>query len=361
MTSSDYKLFKAEGMREAIAMVIAATGSSGREPQQVADNLVLANLKGHDSHGIGMVPRYVDSFLEGGLKVNQQPLSKIDAGPLLGLDGQAGFGQSIGEAATDMAIARAKEHGVCVMGLGHAHHLGRIGHWAEQAVSQDLISIHFVNVLSRPTVAPWGGAAGRFGTNPCCIGIPMRNEAPVILDYATSMVAQGKMRVAHNKGEEVRSGMLIDQHGHPTTNPSVVVVEPLGALLTFGEHKGFGMAMVCELLGGALSGGGTWHKTYQGEKKVYNGMLSILIDPKRLDQDDHFFKESEAFMSWLRSVPVAPGFDKVRIAGEPEREAMATRSKDGFPVDPTTWQEILAAAEKLKLPRAGVEQAAQRA
>jgi uncharacterized oxidoreductase len=80
-----------------------------------------------------------------------------------------------------------------------------------------------------------------------------------------------------------------------------------------------------------------------------------------LDQDDHFFKESEAFMSWLRSVPVAPGFDKVRIAGEPEREAMATRSKNGFPVDPTTWQEILAAAEKLKLPRAGVEQAAQRA
>ncbi|MGA1296496.1 MAG: Ldh family oxidoreductase, partial [Burkholderiaceae bacterium] len=180
----------------------------------------------------------------------------------------------------------------------------------------------------------------------------------VILDYATSMVAQGKMRVAHNKGEEVRPGMLIDQHGHPTTNPSVVVVEPLGALLTFGEHKGFGMALVCELLGGALSGGGTWHKTYQGEKKVYNGMLSILIDPKRLDQDDHFFKESEAFMNWLRSVPVAPGFDKVRIAGEPEREAMAIRSKEGFPVDPTTWQEILAAAEKLKLPRAEVEQAA---
>lgn len=358
MSTSAYTLFKAEGMRKAIAMVIAATGSAGREPQQVADNLVLANLKGHDSHGIGMLPRYVDSFLEGGLKINQKPLVKIDAGAMLGLDGQQGFGQSIGEAAMEMAIDRAKDQGVCVMGLGHAHHLGRIGHWAEQAVNHDLISIHFVNVLSRPTVAPWGGAAGRFGTNPCCIGIPMRHEPPIILDYATSMVAQGKMRVAHNKGEEVRPGMLIDQHGNPTTNPGVVVVEPLGALLTFGEHKGFGMALVCELLGGALSGGGTWHKTYQGEKKVYNGMLSILIDPKRLDHNDHFFSESAAFMNWLRSVPVAPGFDKLRIAGEPEREAMANRIEAGFPVDPNTWQEILAAAEKLKLPRAALEQAA---
>jgi len=183
----------------------------------------------------------------------------------------------------------------------------------------------------------------------------MRNEAPVILDYATSMVAQGKMRVAHNKGEEVRSGMLIDQHGHPTTNPSVVVVEPLGALLTFGEHKGFGMALVCELLGGALSGGGTWHKTYQGEKKVYNGMLSILIDPHRLDQDDHFFRESEAFMTWLRTVPVAPGFDKVRVAGEPEREAMAKRESEGFPVDHNTWRDILMAAEKLHVAPSLVE------
>ena len=349
MSHSDDRVFKADAMRKAIAMVIAATGSSGREPDQVAHNLVLANLKGHDSHGIGMVPRYIDSYLEGGLQTNQQPLTRIDAGPLLGLDGQAGFGQSVGEAAMDMAIERAQVHGVCVMGLGHAHHLGRIGHWAEQAVSQGLIAIHFVNVLSRPTVAPWGGAAGRFGTNPCCIGIPMRSEAPIILDYATSMVAQGKMRVAHNKGERVREGMLIDQSGHPTDDPAVVVVEPLGALLTFGEHKGFGMALICELLGGALTCGGTWHKPYKAEKKVYNGILSILIDPMRLDQNDHFFSESEAFMAWLRSAPVAPGFDKLRVAGEPEREAMARREQEGFSVDANTWQDILLAAQKLNL------------
>ena len=358
MSDTSYRMFKAEGMRKAIELIIEATGSSGREPRQVADNLVLANLKGHDSHGVGMVPRYIDSFLEGGLKVNQQVLTKIDAGPLLGLDGQAGFGQSIGEAAMDLAIDRALAHGVCVMGLGHAHHLGRIGHWAEQAVAKNLISIHFVNVLSRPAVAPWGGAAGRFGTNPCCIGIPMRSEAPVILDYATSMVAQGKMRVAHNKGEKVAAGLLIDQHGHPTRDPAVVVIEPLGALLTFGEHKGWGMALVCELLGGALSGGGTWHQTYQGENKVYNGMLSILIDPHRLDQDDHFFRESEAFMTWLRTVPVAPGFDKVRVAGEPEREAMAKRESEGFPVDHNTWRDILMAAEKLHVAPSLVEAAA---
>jgi len=358
MEKSDMRVVKAQPMCAAAARIIAGTGSHAKEAHQVADNLVLANLKGHDSHGIGMLPRYVDAFLEGGLQVNREPRIRVDAGPILGIDGQFGYGQSIGQAAMQSAVARAQEHGVCVMGLGQVHHLGRIGHWAEQAVDSGLVSLHFVNVLARPLVAPWAGAASRFGTNPCCIGIPLRNAPPIILDYATSIVAQGKMRVAHNKGLRVAEGMLIDPEGNPTTDPAVVVVEPLGALRTFGEYKGFGMALVCELLGGALSGGGTCHQEGKGERRVYNGMLSILIDPARLDREDHFFRESEAFMRWLRSVPVAPGFDKLRVAGEPEREAMDRRSREGFAVDPATWHEILQAAEKLGVPREEVERAA---
>ena len=358
MDHTEALIVQAQAMRQAIARIIVGTGASETEAHQVAHNLVLANLKGHDSHGVGMVPRYVDAFLEGGLQVNREPLIRVDSGPMLGIDGQYGFGQSIGEAAMRLAIERAQQHGVCVMGLGQVHHLGRIGHWAEQAVESGLVSLHFVNVLARPLVAPWAGAASRFGTNPCCIGIPLRNAPPIILDYATSVVAQGKMRVAHNKGERVREGMLIDPQGHPTTDPSVVVVEPLGALLTFGEYKGFGMALACELLGGALSGGGTCHKEIHGQRRVYNGMLSILIDPQRLDREDCFFRESDAFMEWLRSVPVAPGFDKLRVAGEPEREAMQQREREGFAIDPATWQEILVAAEKLGVPRKDVEMTA---
>src|SRR5918999_621920 len=121
------------------------------------------------------------------------------------------------------------------------------------------------------------------------------------------------------------------------------------ALRTFGLHKGYGLALACELLGGALTGGGTWHSEDKSRRRVWNGMLSILIDPARLDADGVFGRETREFLAALRKAPVAPGFDKVRIAGEPERETRARREKEGIPVDPTTWQEIQAAAAKLKL------------
>ena len=144
------------------------------EAEQVAANLVLANLSGHDSHGVGMVPRYVDAVLEGGLQPNAaRRRSMLDAGSLLALDGQRGYGQIVGVQAMRLAIARAAQHGSCILTLANAHHLGRIGHFAEMAAAEGLVSIHFVNVLSRPVVAPWGGGDGRFGTNPCCIGIPL--------------------------------------------------------------------------------------------------------------------------------------------------------------------------------------------
>ena len=252
---------KADQLTQQVAQVLQAAGSTPAEAHQVAANLVMANLSGHDSHGVGMLPRYVDAVLEGGLQPNTGVKIIMDTGSLLTLDAQRGYGQVTGVQAMELGMARAKQHGSCIMTLANSHHLGRIGHFAEMAVAQGLVSIHFVNVLSRPVVAPWGGGDGRFGTNPCCIGIPLPGEAPFLLDFATSRVAQGKMRVAHNKGQRVPEGYLIDEQGRPTTDPGVVVVpQPggmLGALKTFGEHKGYGMAMACELLGGALSGGGT--------------------------------------------------------------------------------------------------------
>ncbi|WP_287066956.1 malate/lactate/ureidoglycolate dehydrogenase, partial [Ramlibacter sp.] len=246
---------------------------------------------------------------------------------------------------------RAQASGSCILALSNAHHLGRIGHFAELAVARGLVSLHFVNVLSRAVVAPWGGTDGRFGTNPCCIGVPLAGQPPFVLDFATSRVAQGKMRVAHNEGRAVEPGLLIDEHGRPTTDPGVVVVPQsnglLGALLPFGEHKGYGLAVACELLGGALTGGGTWHRPNGNQRAVVNGMLAILIDPQRLGTATAFEQEALAFVDWLRQSPPAPGEDAVRIAGEPEREARAQRERDGLPVDDTTWSEIVAAGRKV--------------
>jgi hydroxycarboxylate dehydrogenase B len=366
------KLIQAKPLTDIVTRIIQGTGSSAAEAQQVAENLVLANLSGHDSHGVGMVPRYVDAVLEGGLFPNTSVKVNLDSGTLLGLDGQRGYGQMVGVEATRMGIARAKKHGSCIVALGNAHHLGRIGHFAEMAVAEGLVSIHFVNVLSRPVVAAWGGGDGRYGTNPCCIGIPVGQAAslagnafagyqadkPFVLDFATSRVAQGKMRVAYNKGEQVPEGYLIDEKGAPTRNPGVVVVSQnpdptgevqLGALMPFGEHKGFGLAVACELLGGALCGGGTWHRPADNARAVYNSMLTILVSPEALGTQNIFAQEASCFLDWLKQSPAGMGSGGVQTAGEPERAYRAKRMVDGIVVDATTWAELVAAGQKVQV------------
>ncbi len=384
---------QAPSLRAQAASIFIAAGSAPKEAQQVADNLVMANLSGHDSHGVGMIARYIDAVLEGGLNPNTGVKVQLDIGTLLSLDGQRGYGQVVGEQAMQLGIARAKQHGSCIMTLANAHHLGRIGHWAEMAVAQGLVAMHFVNVLSRPVVAAYGGTDGRFGTNPCCIGVPLKQPpssdagqpqgarapsggsavhavtsvgAHFILDFATSRVAQGKMRVAHNEGRRVEPGFLIDAQGKPTTDPGVVVVaqpnaqgviDPantlLGALLAFGEHKGSGLAVACELLGGALTGGGTWHRPADAKRAVLNGMLTVLIDPAKLGTQTAFESEASAFVDWLKASPPQTGFDAVQIGGEPERAYRVARERDGIRIDATTWQEIVNAGRKV-----GVEIAA---
>lgn len=346
------KTINSQSLQDQITQIFKALGSSKAEATTVAANLVMANLSGHDSHGVGMVPRYVDAAMEqGGLQINAAAKINLDIGTMLNLDGQRGFGQVVGEEAMHLGMQRAKQHGSCIMSLANAHHLGRIGHFAEMAVAQGLVSMHFVNVLSRPAVAPWGGADGRFGTNPCCIGVALKGRQPFILDFATSRQAQGKMRVAYNKGERVAPGLLIDERGNPTTDPGVVVVPQsnglFGALMTFGEHKGFGLAVASELLGGALTGGGTCNHIPPLKRAVFNGMLTILIDPARLGTQVAFEQEALAFVDWVQAGPVAPGYESVQIAGDPERAARAKRAVEGIEIDAQTWAEIVDAGQKV--------------
>jgi len=345
------KTISAAALRATVEKILVANGSSAAEAATIAHNLVLANLSGHDSHGVGMLPRYVDAKLEGGLTPNTGIKVVLDTGTLLTIDGGHGFGQVIGEQAMALAMERAKQHGSCIMTIKSSHHLGRIGHFSEMAVGQGLVSMHFVNVMARPIVAPWGGGDGRFGTNPCCIGIPLKDQPPFVLDFATSRVAQGKMRVAHNEGRRVPAGYLIDEKGHPTNDPAVVVVPQsnglFGALMTFGEYKGYGMAVACELLGGALSGGATWRGETDGRAAVLNSMLTILIDPDKLGTRESFEHEAAEFITWLKQSPAPEGSSGVQIAGDPERTARLGRERDGIVVDDNTWAAIIAAGNKV--------------
>ena len=348
----------ADRLRDAVRLLVRGFGSEALEVELVTENLVQANLTGHDSHGVGMLPRYAEAFREGGLIPNAHIATRMDSGAMLSLDGQAGFGQVIGHETMELGIARAKEHGSCIVALANSHHLCRIGAWAEMAVAQNLISVHFVNAISRPIVAPWGGGDARFGTNPFSVGIPVPGQEPILLDFATSVIAQGKARVAHNKREQLAPGQMIDHLGQPTTDPVYGVNPPLGALRTFGEHKGFGLALVCELLGGALAGGLVTRGPADGKRRVLNGMLTIIFDPAKLADGSMFEQEMKGFIEWVKASPPQTGFDHVRIAGEPEREHRKKRLAEGVPVDENTWQEMLEAARMLGIDPAAVQKLA---
>ena len=352
---SESHLIPLPQLNAAIRLLVRGFGSGEDEVEAVATNLIAANLTGHDSHGIGMLPRYAEAFLQGGLTPNAHVSTVLDAGAMLRLDGNAGFGQVIGAEAMALGIARARTAGSCIVALGNSHHLGRIGAWAEAAAAAGLVSLHLVNVISRAVVAPHGGADARFGTNPFCAGVPLTGRDPVILDFATSMIAQGKTRVAYNKGERIEPGCLIDDHGQPTREPRYSVVPPLGALLTFGAHKGYGLALICELLGGALAGQMTQRDDDGSRRRVLNGMFSVLVDPAALGDRETFEHEALAFIDWVKASPPREGFDPVRVAGEPERASRARRSAEGVPVDANTWQEILAAAGKLGVDAGAVQ------
>ena len=351
-------LIPVDRLRAAVRYLVKGFGSDDREIELVTENLVQANLTGHDSHGVGILPRYAEAYLEGSLKPNARIQTRMDNGSMIGLDGECGFGQAIGHQAMELGIARAKEHGSCILALGNSHHLCRIGAWAEMTVEQGLISIHFVNVISRPIVAPFGGGDARFGTNPFTVGIPVPGQDPILLDFATSVIAQGKARVALNKGEQLPSGYLIDDQGRPTTEPIYAVKAPLGALCTFGEHKGFGLALICELLGGALAGGMTTHSPPDGKRRIINGMLSIIFDPAKLADGSIFEHEMKAFIEWVKASPPQPGGEHVRVAGDPEREMRAKRLAQGVPVDETTWNEMLGTAKNLGLDPAQLQKLA---
>ena len=353
---ADYSSISPEALHQWTRDLFQAAGSSEREAALTADHLVGANLSGHDSHGVGMAPRYVNSLLNDELQLNQTVGIVADTGSMLVIDGKRGMGPSVAFQTMELAIERAKQHGVAAVGLRNAHHIGRIGHWAEQAVAHGLISVHFTNALSTPAlVAPFGGAEGRFITNPFTVGIPRPNGEPIVLDFATSAIAHGKVRVAHNKKVKVPFGSLMDAKGKLTDDPGVMFPEPgsndpIGALVTFAEHKGYALSMVCELLGAALTGGETTQpKNYPKQYGVWNNMFALVFDPKRLGTQGRFESEAQSFVDWVKSARLSEAGEAlggIMMPGDPERRMRAARAKD-IPIDAGTLQQLDDAAKAI--------------
>ena len=345
----------ADDLHAYVCAIWEQAGSAPREAQLVADHLLGASLTGHDSHGVGMIPRYVASLRDHELKLNLHAEVVRDAGAVLTIEGGKGFGQVVAFEAMERGIERAKQLGICAVGLRGAHHIGRIGHWAEQCARAGLVSFHFVNVAGDPLVAPFGGIDRRIGTNPFCAAYPRTGKPPLVLDFATSAVAFGKVRVAYNQGKQVPPGSLIDHAGQSTIEPKVMLEAPVGSLLPFGGHKGFGLAAMCEIFGGALSGGFTTHaETLGTNSAIINCMLSVIINPAAFDAPNAE-AEAQAFVDWVKAAPLAAGTARIQEPGEPERATRAEREAHGVPVDRTTWQQIGDAARAVGMPAEQVE------
>ncbi len=338
-------------LRDFARRLVAAGGSTAAEIDIVADHLVEANLRGHDSHGVGMLVAYVKDFEAGTLRPNQAPEVVSDTGTISVWDAHAGYGQVVARQAVEWAIATARTHGVAVNGLRNAHHIGRVGTYGEIAARAGMVSLHFVNVASGPPpVAPYRGKEGRFLTNPVCIAIPGTNlNEPILLDFATSRVAMGKVRVAHNAGKPMLDGALLDHDGNPSTDPGVMYSDQRGVVLPFGEHKGSGLALICEILAGAIVGSATVQSMTPPERGIINGMLSIVIDPQRLNNRDSMMAEIDAMIAWVKSAAPADPDMPVLVAGDPERATKAARMERGIEVDATTWGQLAEIAERYQI------------
>jgi uncharacterized oxidoreductase len=349
----------ADGLTQMLTRVFAAAGGSATEAEAIASNLVDASLAGHDSHGVIRTERYLFWESKGILNFDKTVETITDAPGFALLDGCHGFGQTIGPQAVAKGIAKARENGFALVGLRNSGHLGRIGAWAEMACAEGLVSIHFVNVANSVLVAPFGGTERRMSTAPVCIGVPNAG-GDFILDFATSRVAEGKVLVARKAGIPAAPGSMIGPDGVISSDPDQlygpaipgVVDDPRagpGALTPMGDHKGSGLALACELLAGALTGSST--ATAAGTNRSHNGMLSIYLDPKLMDDGHGWAATVAEYITEIRaSLPADPA-TPVMTPGDPERKRRAERLANGLPLAPDVWESLLNAGASKGLER----------
>lgn len=356
MTIQDRIQLRPRPMTALLAGILTAHGCAADEAAYVAQHLVEASRSGHDSHGIVRIRRYHD-WLQSGQLVARAPFSKVaDLGALMQFDGGEGLGQWAAHRAAAAGVQRAQDQGAAIVLLRRAGHIGRVGAFAEQAAEQGIISLFFTNVAGSRLVAPFGAAERAASTAPVTVGVPQADGRHFILDFATSLVAEGKALVAAKSGGTLPGDALVDADGALTGDPAVLYGETLtaptpnpragdGALRSFGGHKGSGLMLACELLGGALTGNGT---NGPAGHRFGNGMFAVFIDPAQCDNPGGIAGEIAEYLAFVNALTPAQGHDTVRIPGDSEREMRAARA-DSVPIAAAVWTDILAIAADLGL------------
>ncbi|MSR82825.1 MAG: Ldh family oxidoreductase [Candidatus Latescibacteria bacterium] len=327
------------------ARLFTATGAGPVEAQQVAALLVEANRTGHDSHGVIRIPQYL-AEIESGL-LDPQALPQVEAETLVTavVEGNRCFGQVAASHMAAVGLAKARQCGVGGVTLKGANHIGRLGSYVEDLARQGAIGLLFVNAHGGSgTMAPWGGREPRLGTNPIAIGIPRAEADPLVLDMTTSMVAEGKVRVLRNRGEQVPEGWLLDAGGLPTRDPQTLYQSPRGSIRPFGGHKGYGLGVVVDLLAGALTGDGC---TGNPEVPSGNGAFLLVLDAAQFLPLEDFCLEVEELSAFVKSSELLPGYREILMPGEVEARQRAKRDIEGLFVEEETWAQIGVWAQKL--------------
>ena len=360
-------LIHVDPLKALLTRIYHLAGCSEEESGRIAHYLLSATLAGHDSHGVIRTQRYVE-WLGVGRVLAGQNISIVSENETMAVvDGNFGFGQTIGPQAVQLGIDKAAKNGVAIIALRHSGHLGRIGDWPEMAAAANQVSIHFVNVSGSQLVAPFGGISRRMSTNPIAIGIPLVEQPPVILDFATSLVAEGKVLVAHKGGKPLPEDALIDPDGSPTTDPYVLYGDTPagqapnprsgpGAIRTMGEHKGSGLSFMCEMLAGALTGSGC---AGPGAPRFCNGMLSIYMAVDYFNAEQGFAADAKQYIEFFKSSQPVASNGEVLIPGEPERRIRAEREANGIPLPGEAWQSIVDTAFKVGMSQVEIDQLIQ--
>jgi len=323
--------------------VLQAVGTPADLAKTVSHSLVDANLAGHDSHGVQRLPIYVELVRSGQVRPAERPLTQKRNQATAEVDGAWGWGQPAAQLAVDVAIELALEFNVSAVTIARCNHIGRLGEYVERLALSGMAGLAMCNTGA--VVAPFGGRARMLGTNPFAFAAPGgESDPPMMIDFATASVAEGKLMLARAKNERIPSGSIIDSNGYPSVDPDAFYAG--GALLPFGAYKGYGMSVMVELLGGILSGGGASSSPSYGNG---NGAILIALKIEAFRPLASFMAESGLLSSSLKRSPTADGFREVLLPGEPETMARRNRQSHGIPVPLRTWNEIDAVTRALGL------------
>ena len=326
--------------------IFSASGAPEPVARRVAESLVLSNLLGVDSHGVVRIPQYLREINEGGIVPDAEPVVTEDRGTVVRMDGQLAFGQVVAERAMRTAVERAKESVVGIVSFANVLHIGRLGEWVLLAADEGLFGLVLTNG-SRPggLVAPFGSRQRIMGTNPIAFAIPAGSYPPVVADFATSTVAEGKTRVATRKGDRIPPDWVVDKKGRPTTNPADLYDG--GALLPFGKHKGYSLSLMVDVLAGILSGANT--PIFPEYRRLQNGVFMMALDVTFFRPATEYNDAIDTLLGAVKGALPAEGVERVLLPGEPELLSRKEREGKGIPVDDQTWSDIQEAAAGLSI------------